>query len=222
MNRVLISAIIFSAVAFASADSFLYQGPGAAKGTATVHLSGVPGNTVDLTVYIGENLFTYGLEAQNYGYCVDLQSAAGNGQATKGDTSNLTGGGAIGYLLNKYAPTFHTTTNKQGAAALQLAIWDLLYENDPGNFQVTNGYNFTMNSGHFTATNIKIDGSSYDPTAYLAMFQADLGQNGTATVYRGAAGSIQSFASPNPVPEPATLAALAVGAAGMLRRRKRK
>jgi len=205
-------------VSVANADTFLYQGPSSITGTATIHLSGVPGSTVDLTVYTGENNFTFGSDPQTYGYCVDLQAEAGNGNATKTDTSTINGGLTIGYLLNKYAPLFHATGNKQGATALQLAIWDLEYESG-SSMQAPPAYSIDLTGGHFTATNIKVDGSSYDPSSYLALFNADIGNTDLATRYAGASGSIQSFASP--VPEPATIAALAIGAAGLLRRRRR-
>jgi len=220
MSRLIYSILVFASVSAVYADSFLYQGPGPITGTATVHLSGVPGSAVNETVYTGENWFTFGTDPKTYGYCVDLQSNAGNGTATRTDTSTITGGGSIGYLINKYAPIFHATGNKQGAAALQLAIWDLEYETPAGDMQPAAAYAIDMNSGHFTASNFKVDGVTFDPSSYLTTFSSELSNSEFATRYAGLNGSIQSFAAP--VPEPTTIAALAIGAMGMLRRRRRR
>lgn len=220
MSRIIFSILVFASVSAVYADSFLYQGAGPVNGTATIHLSGVPGSTVNETVYTGENWFTFGSELKTYGYCVDLQANAGNGTATKTDTSTITAGGSIGFLVNKYAPIFHATADKKGATALQLAIWDLEYDTAAGDIMASSLYNINIGSGHFTASNIKVDGSSFDPTSYFATFNADLGNSAFATRYAGINGSIQSFAAP--VPEPTTIAALAVGAMGVLRRRRRR
>ena len=221
MNRFGFSIIVLTTAAFASADTFLYQGMAPNHGTAKIHLSGSVGS-YDGNVYIGENKFTYGSEPQTYGYCVDILHAAGNGQAFKSDTGSLNGGATIGYLLQKYAPTFHDNVDKKGSAALQLAIWDILYEAPTGNIQATTAYSINLNAGNFKADTIKVDGSTFDPSTYFAMFNADLGGSAITTRFEGHTGtSMQSFASAAPVPEPATLAALAVGAVGLLRRRKR-
>jgi hypothetical protein len=215
MNRFVFVTLGIVGAAVSQADTFTYLGPNSTHGQAHVTLSGVPGPTVNMTVITGENRFKYGSEAERYGYCVDLQSMAGNGGATKTNTLSLNAGLTIGHLLHAYAPTIHATGDKHGATALQLAIWDLLYDSADGNM-VQNTHQISLTGGNFKANNIKVNGVAFDPTAYFNMFESGFNEWGVGDVYSGA-GSIQSFAT---VPEPASIAALAVGAAALLRRRK--
>ena len=215
MNRFVYVGIGLVAAAAVQADTFTYLGPNSTHGQAHITLSGVPGSGVNLTVITGENRFKYGSEAERYGYCVDLQSMAGNGGATKTNTLSLNAGLTIGHLLQAYAPTIHSTGDKYGATALQLAIWDLLYDSTDGQM-VQNSHQLNLASGHFKADNIKVNGVAFDPTSYFNMFESGFNESGIGDVYNGAS-SIQSFAT---VPEPASMAALFVGAAALLRRRK--
>ena len=216
MNRFAFILIGLAGAVALHAETFTYLGPNSTHGQAHITLSGVPGSPVNLTVITGENMFKYGFEAATYGYCVDLQAMAGNGSAWKGSTASLNAGQTIGHLLQEYAPQIHATGDKYGATALQLAIWDLLYDTPTGP-SAQNNQAISLTSGHFKADNIKVNGVAFDPSAYFAAFQSGFDESGLADVYHGTNQSIQSFAA---VPEPASIAALAVGAAAQLRRRK--
>jgi len=218
MKRISILFLVVAASSSAFADTFLYQGQ-SLYGTAKIDLLNVQGPDIDgQTVKVGESLFKYGNEAQTYGYCVDLQADAGDGTATKSTTAGLPGGLTIGFLLNTYAPVYHAAGDKKGAMALQLAIWDILYETNDNQDLASNGFQFNMNSGHFRAQNFKVNNNSFDPSSYFTAFQSSLGGSAAATYYDMTGCGGQSFASP--VPEPATLAVLGAGALGLLRRRK--
>ncbi|MBC8064067.1 MAG: PEP-CTERM sorting domain-containing protein [Chlorobia bacterium] len=216
MTRFGVTILAFAAAASINAQSFQFLGAGAAHGQAHIQLSGVPGSPVDLNVLAGENNFQFGTDPQTYGYCVDLQAMAGNGPATKTDTSLLNAGFTIGYLLQTYAPVYHASVDKHGATALQLAIWDLLYDSPTGP-NAPNNLTFNMGLGNFKADTIKVNGVAFDPTPYFTTFQSSLNGSDLATLYKSNSGSIQSFAA---VPEPASLIALALGGAALLRRRK--
>jgi len=215
MNRFALITLGILGTAISQAETFTYLGPNSTHGQAHITLSGVPGPGVNLTVITGENRFKYGSETEKYGYCVDLQAMAGNGGASKTTTASLNAGMTIGHLLQEFAPQIHASGDKYGATAMQLAIWDLLYDTPTGPMALDT-QTISLTAGHFKADNVMVNGVAFDPTPYFHMFQSGFNESGIGDVYNGA-GSIQSFAT---VPEPTSVAALAVGAFALRRRRK--
>ncbi|MBX3118289.1 MAG: PEP-CTERM sorting domain-containing protein [Fimbriimonadaceae bacterium] len=100
-------------------------------------------------------------------------------------------------------------TNNTKAAALQLAIWEILHETS-GTFDLTSGA-VKLDSTTSNYASLIANANSYETAASPA---------GDAWRYISTDGGFQGQMSP--VPEPASLAALGVGAIALLRRRKKK
>jgi hypothetical protein len=145
-------------------------------------------------------------------YCVDLEHfnyfpASYNVNALDAATS-LSNGSRVSKLYNKYAGT----VTGDAAAALQLAIWDVIYDNgdglDNGIFKSTAGGAIATNYSAFIADNLA------GVSDFATFFQPD--------PYNG--NQNQGLIGPgkyNPVPEPASFLAFALAAPALLRRRKK-
>lgn len=148
-------------------------------------------------------------------YCVEVTEHISGGSQTHTDVSNLLGsttvtGGVffdavrttrIEKLWGTYFPTIAGNANR--SAAFQLAQWEICFDTD---MNLAGGGTFT----------------SSDSVAALAQSFLDGISNGSATQRQGmillSGEGIQDQVTP--VPEPASMTALALGAAAMLRRRK--
>jgi len=150
------------------------------------------------------------------GYCADPRTNM-SGSAwglTITDSSVIPSVGArLGHIVNSYAPALLANGDDDGAMALQVAIWEILVETS-ATYDVTDGL--------FRAK--KSDGNAFD-AGELALINGILNDNGsgTAKYYQSAlngAGNPKSQSILAPVPEPATIGVLAVGAAALLRKRR--
>jgi hypothetical protein len=148
---VLASVLSVPGVAFASKIDFLGEGK---VGVVGIHSPGL-GN---VWVYAGELEWAWegappnGLPADFYTYCVDANNWVRNPEdVTVLSTTLLTipgvldAGGKAAWLVETYASLIHSNPSYTGtdAAALQVAIWEALYDPTPdlwsGNFSLLSG-----------------------------------------------------------------------------------
>jgi hypothetical protein len=142
-------------------------------------------------------------------YCVDLHhniNVPTEYEVTLGSTLALANGGRAAWLHNTFAPQVTTATE---AAALQLAIWDVVVDNGDG--LGTGGFRYITGLGAAAVTSVG------------SLITSSLGHSSVAG-YLDAKGEYgQDMITP--IPEPATLGLLGFGlvASGLIvRRRQRK
>jgi hypothetical protein len=188
----------------ASADYVTYNGVGLNE-VVTTHCAGLLAD--NLSVQAGQEKVTY--DGINYnGYCVDLNQYAASSNMTAVSAMALPNGKALSYLFTTYAST--VTTNAQ-AAALGVAIWELVAETS-STLDATNGYFYiTGNNSVALAANVllaSIPTGDYSLPYIPTVIQSPCTQD----FIIGAAMD---------VPEPATMSLLALGGVGVLIRRRR-
>lgn len=142
-------------------------------------------------------------------YCVDLDhwgSLPAKYQVNSSPINALTYGSRAAYLYNTYSGQANSKTK---AAALQLAIWDVITDNGDG-----------LDGGQFKAKNI----STEMKNLASSLLTDSSGKSGLAVLFSAVDHGPNCDINQNfmgPVPEPATMAVLGLGVAGILRRRKK-
>jgi hypothetical protein len=144
-----------------------------------------------LNVYAGSYHVSY--EGTQYdAFCVDADHYEGNEQVVERSVTSLHNGQKIAYVYETYVPSIHTAVD---AAAVGVAIWELLYENRESTFIASTGrfYITGNNPVRDAANNLLRDlPDTYEPTTNLVVLDAANHQDMLIT-------------SSNPVPEPATM-----------------
>jgi PEP-CTERM motif len=208
----------------ASASEISWTGTG--KGAwATFSLAGNPlGNP--FSDFVGELTWDWvgapasGFSAASiYTYCVDATSYLTNTQTvTALSTDHLStvsggpdAGARVGWLIGNYAATVHDTGSNDDAAALQIAVWEALYDSTEG-----------LSAGVFQ---LVTTGAIHDKAQeYLdALYTVGSGgnQTGAATWLDTRGGQDQVVLTPTPEPASLILFGSALAFIGSRRARRR-
>jgi hypothetical protein len=207
--RYLIPIVAASLGIAASANADLLSVSGMTPGKFSIVSINYNGNTS--TIFAGAQTATYQGDTFD-AYCVDLDhynnfptSYNVNAQDA---ASALTNGSRAAKLYNQFAGT----ATGDIAAALQLALWDIVYDNGDG-----------LGNGLFKAS-----ATSSITNAYNSMLAANLtSTSDLATFFEPdpyVGNKNQGLIGPgkySPVPEPASFLAFALAAPALLRRRKK-
>ena len=191
---VLVLSLLLAAPA-AFADVMTYDGLGLVS-KVKLHAPGLLGDR--LTVWAGEYDFTY-QNTPYHAYCVDIDHFASTTEVTEKPIDFLRNGEQVAYLYETNMLSVRTSTD---AAALGVAIWEVLYEDQEPTFDAGSGYFYiTGNDAVLQAANALLASvpDSYEPTTNLMVLHSRCKQD----MLIGSLGEI---------PEPATALLLLVGA----------
>ena len=204
LKTLLAIASLLTAASAACADVMTFDGVGLAS-NVTLHADGMLGD--GLNVRAGEYLYTY-QDVHYRSFCVDIDHYAGTSEVVERDIDWLPNGALVAFLYETYAGTLQNGTE---AAALGVAIWEMVYEDEEPTFDVTSGYfSITGNEAVAAAANglLATLPDSYSPETILKILDSPDKQDmviGTGVE----------------VPEPATLSLVSLAALPLLRRKRK-
>jgi len=217
----LLAATLLLTASSASADPLYklhYRGTTGVGESVKLH---APGLLADgRTVYAGQMRYRY--RGDDFvSYCVDIDSWAGSSPVSELNVDQLNRGDEIAYLFLNEA---EAVSDDLAGAALQVAMWELLYEHE------SQALNVMPQPGDGFSILVR-DGNSTDP-AVVDAANALLATLGTMPAGWDAGGSVvllhsecrQDTIVPTgqlPVPEPATMAILGMGGVVLAVRRRR-
>lgn len=174
----------------------------------------VTGNGQTYNVFAGQLKLT--VDGQSLiGFCVDLYAKIGYQSYTTviGAPASYTNGEQAAWIVQAYGPKVSTSLQ---AAALQLALWDVVHDNGNGLTAGSLILNASPGSSLLAAAEAIVQASQGKSSTHAAIFY-----NTSATGYHAQT----LIASTNDVPEPSAVAMLSAGGAlvviARLRRRQR-
>jgi len=192
----------------AGADVMTYKGVGLSA-PVQIHAPGHPADGE--IVYAGQYKVSY--QGGDYAaWCVDIDQFSGTAQVTQEDYTALPNSSAVAYLFDTYS---NSLTGSTDAAALGVSIWEALTEAEGGPFNIGSG-SFYISGNSAVASRASsmlasIPAGFYVPQEQLVVLHSDTLQDMLIGLSVGG-GNL-------PMPEPATIALLVVGAAMGLSRR---
>ena len=200
---VALAALLSASVARADFMTFL------GKGRTSVVRIHAPGLVSDgRRVYAGEYRVRF-RDVDYPAYCVDIDAWAGSSEVTIQGPDTLRNGDKVAYLFETYAPQVSSGVE---AAGLGVAIWEVLYET-PGNaFDPLHGYFRISDNPAVASVALALLANlpdSYSPHPYTAVLVSPCKQD------------MLIFGGPG-IPEPAALSLIALGAVGVVVRRRRR
>lgn len=176
-----------------------------------------------------KNYVPYDYAAANSRYN-GVNNGSGNGVPSYRDGGLL----RAAYLIDKFYESAHAAGDNE-AAALQAAIWEVLYDANPSVATGNGNYFVRNNTGNFatnavsnsiiaiantwisTANADNWGGSGYDPTGRVIFWLDPTDTDNNQSII-----TLNPFQGVVPIPEPGTPIAVAFGAAVLLLRRHRK
>ena len=172
-----------------------------------------------------------GYSSTFYSYCVDLLNAVVNPQDVTIRSTNLltvsgvpNAGGKAAWLFNNYAATVYATGAAADKAALQLAIWEAIYDTSYSAYVSSTSNTFT--TGNFQKGGLISTTVMQKASTFLAALYSASNANGyytsTATWLDTDLGQDQITFLPTPEPATLTLLALGLGGAARAVRRRRR
>ena len=203
MMTVAVVVILVMGCHVASASIMTYKGIGL-HSNVTLHAAGSPAD--GRRVSAGQYLISY--EGTDYAsYCVDIYHYLGSGEVTELPIDSLNNGDLVAFLFETYSEDVQDNID---AAALGVAIWEVIFETSD-NFDVTDGYlSITGNDAVAQAANDLLSTlpDSYQTQWDMLVLHSDCKQD---MIIPG-----------SPIPEPATLMILNLGAMGLIIRQRRR
>jgi hypothetical protein len=166
-----------------------------------------------LSVYAGTYHVSY--EGVQYdAFCVDADHFDGSGPVSERSVTTLHNGQKIAYIYETYVPQIH---NAVDAAAVGVAIWELLYETQDSTYSAGSGrFYITGNDAVRNAANAVLQNlpETYQPTSTLTVLDSANCQDMLITSH-----SVSALSQD--VPEPATMALILVAVPFVIRRYRR-
>ncbi len=206
-SAIVMGVLCISAVA--QADPLKFTGTNLSNtrsGSITVNGEG-PRN-----VMIGKLNFTTGTSTIET-YCADaLRTLNTSFHDYTSLTVDTQASGNLALAGRIIAKSYDGANTADQQAGLQLAIWSALYDG---------GTSFTANGSNFEVDGVSGGVLSYASTYYSQGKNYIVPATKLVTLYSSQAHGAQSQMTVSTVPEPATMTALALGAAAMLRRRRK-
>jgi hypothetical protein len=212
LARVAVTLIaLLAGPTIAGADMMDYEGKGLGW-NVKVYAEGTLAH--NRSVYAGELKYRFG-EVDLMGFCVDLYQTAGDDpDAVVQCVDSLVNGSLAAHLLRIHGPQ---VTDKQDGAALQLAIWEVINEVPGHDFDVTDGFFSIRQSGNRDRS-IASEANSLLASLPTTPFATD----GAIVLYSGTRQDVllPGARASGSIPEPFTMATLALGALCLLLRRR--